>query len=505
MPALDDVSRLILSIVSGALGIIIAILTNYLLTNLGYYIRKIIPGEPKQGHLPVKKSSLLWSVYLISIIIFVITSAIAIAAPRSSDIEYEKIQDNTPLIERENEAITETAPSQIIVPTSVPNNYVLNSIEVYKTGINGNLCGYAKQHTILRDENDFIHIFYSPRNETTIVYEVISKDEGKTWSAPQFISGFDVSERVIGFGCSAAQSNVGIIHLVFGIAASDIAYTRWKFREKWRTPVIRAQGIPDIGTFSPDIATGPENQVHIVWSSKKIWYTFFDGKAWSGERDVSPGGWHPDIFIDKDGGRHIVYNGGGEIPDKSGSGLSPVTVYYSFSDNGQEWKEEVTIPRREGIWAGDAAIVVDSRGRRHVTYKRWAPLEGDLCYSYSDDGVAWSMPFQLNDEPGVQTGSTGNESAAMVIDSSDNLYVIWKGLRGDGDVKKWYLLLKWLNAYEGVWSNAYVIAPLCENVGCHPSLQYGIVKPRTNGQMFIDITWTDDSLFYGKIVFNTLH
>ena len=376
----------------------------------------------------------------------------------------------------------------------------LEEIKIISTGIKGKICGYSKLHSIVRDLFGSLHIYYSPDDDPTVVYETVSGDNGKTWGNPPWQSGF-VTSNFIGFSCSAAVDFENNVHLIFNLAASDLAYTRWSYVDGWNEPTIRGQGLPDVGTFSSNIATGLNAQAHAVWSSKDIGYIFFDGADWSSEHDIGNGGWHPDIFIDDNGGRHVTYNSAGFIPDKSSNGASPVTVLYIYSSDGVHWTSEVNVPPNDGVWKGGSTIKVDSTGRRHVTYIEWAKLEGDLYYTYSDDGLNWSSPYKLNVFPGVQTGMTGNESAAMLLDSNNNLYVVWKGLSDDTKAP-WKLYLRWLNKATGEWSILYQIASLDDSVGSQPSLPYRVINWNDPENFTVDVTWNKSGeIFYAQINF----
>ena len=68
----------------------------------------------------------------------------------------------------------------------------------------------------------------------------------------------------------------------------------------------------------------------------------------------------------------------------------------------------------------DASIKVDGTGRRHITYIERANRRA-TCTTLIPNREAWSQPEIINIDPGVVTGS---ESAAMLLDANDNLYVV---------------------------------------------------------------------------------
>jgi hypothetical protein len=408
---------------------------------------------------------------------------------------------NTVIINPTSEIPTLSAtPTATPMPISLP--MVFEKMKVVDTGLTGQICGYSKVHSIVRDLNGNLHVFYDTASDPTTVFESTSNDNGATWSSGNSVAGFVVNGKIVGFSCAAALDSLGNISLFFDLSASDIGYTVWSPVSGWKESVIRGQGLPDVGNFAVNIATGPGSQVHAVWSSKKLWYTFFDGKGWSPELEVAPGGWHPDIFVDNNDVRHVVYNGANFIPDKSGNGSSPVTVYYTYSADGIHWSDEKTVPPDDGIWKGDSTIKVDSTGRRHITYIEWAPLEGDLYYTYSDDGQAWSQPFKLNVDPGVITGTVGSESAAMLLDPNDNLYVVWQAVV-PGDPHANRLILRWLNKSTQKWSDPTEIAKVYSGIGDQPSMPYQVYGWKDRNSFILDIAWTSaGKIYYGQVSFH---
>lgn len=517
MPPISDTLRAFIWIITGIATVIVAILSVYLESNIRYLLRQMF-SQTRGGQRPTDRSRIVWFIYWFSVMTLIIGTSFASSAP-SDEMDFGNSEPsisvggdvNAPIIQGDGNTIvvnpTDTLKQPadpVALSTVQPQSLRLVEVKTFQTGIKGELCGYSKQHSIVRGVDGSLHIYISYPDDPTVVYESVSIDDGRTWSNPEFVSGFDVVGQIISFSCSAVTDLNGVIHLIFNLGASDTAYTRQINNDGWMDARIRGQGLPDIGTFQSNIAAGFDNSIYVIWSSKKLWYTVYDGKSWSNERDVAPGGWHPDIFVDQAGGKHVVYNGAGFIPDKSGNGESSVTVYYTYSQDGVQWLEETPVTTSDYIWKGAATIKVDSTGRRHVTYKQWAPLEGDLYYTYSDDGEAWSLPLKLNHLSGVQTGQTGNESASMILDQYDNLYVVWKGLDGSPEARSYRLYARWLDKMTGQWGEVIDIAPVGNDVASNPSLPYWSVDwDKDNPNYVLDLLWKDidGEIVYGQITF----
>ena len=494
--------KLALAFLAGFFALIVTILLLLAEENLKYFIRRFIPGESRRGAPPRPRSRAYWGILAFFAFISLLLGALSGSLDGSNEVPTATIASppTIPLVSTPSPLPTPSlTPSVTPTPISIPMSY--SNIKVIGTGLKGQICGYSKIHSIVRDLNGNLHVYFVTGDEPTTIFESISKDSGETWSSAEAVAGFVVEGKIIGLSCAAALDSVGNIHLFFDLSASDIGYTMWSPISGWNQPVIRGQGLPDVGNFAVNVATGPENQVHAVWSSRKLWYTFFDGNGWSPELEVAPGGWHPDIFVDNNDVRHVVYNGANFIPDKSGNGSSPVTVYYTYSPDGEHWSREKTVPPDDGIWKGDATIKVDNRGRRHITYIEWAQLEGDIYYTYSDDGEAWSQPLKLNADPGVVTGTVGSESAAMLVDPNDNLYVIWQALPV-GNIPGNRLVMRWLNKSKQQWSDPVDIAKIAGGIGDQPSMPYQVYGWKDRNNFVLDVVWTSaGEIYYGRISF----
>jgi BNR repeat-containing family member len=117
----------------------------------------------------------------------------------------------------------------------------------------------------------------------------------------------------------------------------------------------------------------------------------------------------PKIAVDSSGGLHVVWHSSG-----------PYIIYYKASaDGGANW----TLTRRL-TWnpgnSGWPAIAVDSSDNLHVVWNDDMPGNAEIYYKKSTDGgVAWTLQKRLT------WTSDYSESAAIAVDSSDNLHVVW--------------------------------------------------------------------------------
>ncbi|MGD8457432.1 MAG: hypothetical protein PVF83_13705 [Anaerolineales bacterium] len=387
-------------------------------------------------------------------------------------------------------------PMPIVTPSPQKTSIAISEINTHEIGL-GTMCNYGKLHSIVRDINGILHVFYKPIDQANMFAEIISNDNGLTWDAPSIISGFEAVEQVPSFGCSAVAALDGTIHLVFNIDYSSTYYTRWNPSAGWSDPISRGEPTDITGTWSPNIVSDNFSQIHIVWSGRSILYSFFEGEHWIDEKIIAPGGWHPDIYIDIHGNRHIVYNSAGLSTENE-----TVEVFYTNSEDGVLWKESEAVNDQDRVWTGGASIVVDLWGRRHVVFNQKQDLEGRLLYSYSDDGEAWTKPFQINELPGVQIGQTGKESASIAIDHWGNIYVVWKGLVMEDDSQQYHIFLRYFDRKKEEWSVVMELGKTCNHVGCNTSIPYGLVG-QPNDTFYLDVLWqaNTNTLNYTQVIF----
>lgn len=138
---------------------------------------------------------------------------------------------------------------------------------------------------------------------------------------------------------------------------------------------------------------------------KSIFQTPKDGDDWilhvyAPEPAIVAEGHFPDIAVDNDGNIHLVYNRGG-------------LYYKKYDAHRKTWsEEEKTGCKCENVKRADPDIVTDSKGNPHVHCgKEYARF----------DGNKW-----IKSLPG------GSRDSELVIDSEDNVYLVYRGGNSGG-------------------------------------------------------------------------
>ncbi len=114
------------------------------------------------------------------------------------------------------------------------------------------------------------------------------------------------------------------------------------------------------------------------------------------------------------------------------------------------------------------------------------------------------FPEILNTEPGVVTGNDGNESAAMLLDSNSNLYVIWQALELGGNPGN-KLMMRWLNKSTQKWSDPVEVAKIAGGIGDQPSMPYRVYGWKDKNSFILDVVWTSaGEIYYGQVKFQAV-
>lgn len=188
----------------------------------------------------------------------------------------------------------------------------------------------------------------------------------------------------------------------------------------WSAPV------PLGAYWFPDVATDASGRVHAVWSSgaeefDTVMYAAKSDNSWSGAVDIMAmpqisGGSEasrPALLVDPANNVHLTYR--------------YTTIYYSQAPAGGAgvpgyWRESFAID--EGYFS---RMVRDSKGVLHLVFTQNVQTAScRICYHIfyvrsTDDGLMWSDPVDISVLP------TGAAKPQLIVDSQDNLHVVWEG------------------------------------------------------------------------------
>lgn len=204
----------------------------------------------------------------------------------------------------------------------------------------------------------------------------------------------------------------------------------------WSTPVQLAG---DVSSWFPDVAVGPDGNVHVVYSSSKprenevydwdvLMYRVLRNGEWSPENDIaSPGAAgsvaRTSIAMGRDGRLHLLV--------RSDFRIDYTSAPYDQAQSAADWRDPYRVNHGDLVYYDELAI--DSNNTLHVvwteqskpdpsdpTVKKTCPLCSELYYRRSTDGgLSWSTPRNVSEMP------DGSDKPHIQVDSANRVHVAW--------------------------------------------------------------------------------
>jgi len=326
--------------------------------------------------------------------------------------------------------------------------------------------GIGKQHALARTTDGRVHLVYEDQKGEHL-YHTWSSDDGQNWQPfpPSIVAASEKLEMALASGLTET------LHMIQGPWDGQEAYYQRYDGNDWESPA-------QVGdwAYGRNVAVDSQGHVHVVWSNNNIWYTRFDGVTWSSPTAIASGAWHPAIAVGPGDGLHVAYNDNLYCCDNTGVEVR----YIHSSDGGSTWSEPENVSQ-DTVWSGGASMAVTPDGAVHLTYiARSSVIEGGLYYRQGQSGQ-WSAPQIISSgNAGVQTGSTGWDSAAMMADAENNVFVVFRYMNTGGH---WDICLR-IRDWQG-WSPVMNLTNNAEFDSEKPNAVYGIV-PSERG---LDVAW----------------
>ena len=259
------------------------------------------------------------------------------------------------------------------------------------------------------------------------VFLAISRDNGARWSVLTQVSTGPASSRLP----AVAVDGAGRLHVIWtrydgGVGA--IYHRVWA--QTWMGPQQKISPGPRYAGY-PALALGAAGDPQVVWygiregpvpastrhgSIYEIFYTGFDGRAWSGPLLISPGlpdSINPALAADRGGGLHAAwyqYNG---------------RVYQvRYAERGRAWTAPEG-PFRASADEFNPDLAAAAQGQVALVWEHHVGDRSSIYYVRRTRGT-WSEPLALTD------GSPPARHPAVAITSSGRIYVVWD--QDDGQV-----------------------------------------------------------------------
>lgn len=193
---------------------------------------------------------------------------------------------------------------------------------------------------------------------------------------------------------------------------------------QWSRPVEVSGFIG--GSEFPTLAVDGTENVYLIWAavqgeqSNLIYYTRWDGEAWSRPIDIRFGGDHTQLAVDRFGDLNLLYLSGGKA--------TFTTAPSDRATSSKEWRSEIALPGPGSSSALQMAI--DDQSVIHVVRTQISTecgSCGDVVYQQSPDGgQTWTDPVTLSVQP------ADRKRVQLKVDSQGNLHVVWDGVGPNG-------------------------------------------------------------------------
>jgi len=299
----------------------------------------------------------------------------------------------------------------IVIPTQDPIPPTLPSWSLPVNISNSTITSYKPK--VLQDESGNVYALWLDSDFTSQYKLYFSKLEDKVWSSPKSIISSDKNNPLYDFDFTIDSQNQ--IHLVYTQTAAGEGYlVYYTFFDgiNWSSPKKVYQG------SSPSIEVGPDNRIHIVYSSfSDIFYSNFDGTVWSSPLNVSDDDLYGDytsgakaIKIDQLGNIHIAwakYNFG---------------IMYTMFD-GKIWSIPQLVSKLALYPDNTYWLSLGANGVVAVAYTQGPNdcINQEIYFSLSEDGgLSWYSPTQISESLGV-----GSRWPSLAIVSENNIQAIW--------------------------------------------------------------------------------
>ena len=287
------------------------------------------------------------------------------------------------------------------------------------------------------------------------------------------------------FSVDMAVDSKGVIHTAFrgkteGEEDGYYAYYAKRGAEGWSKPENLSDGLDNV--YAPLLLLDKDDNIHVTWNvyfghNAAVYYMRNEGGKW-GERELlSPkknaSDWLPSLFVDKNGGVHIVYHHSATVEG----------VEYRKRGKDGKWSEPVNIASGTKFPAL-GRVVMDGKGALHAFFLANAGSGEDIFYTSRENGK-WTKAAAI-----TTTGKRSNVEKVL-LDSKGRLHLFWNELIGDDNHDIYYI-----RGENGIWSE---VVKLVETEA--DSLGYDIVLTDNDkiGLVWQEGTRRDSDIFYTEI------
>ncbi|HTD46568.1 MAG TPA: hypothetical protein VK881_04800 [bacterium] len=322
-------------------------------------------------------------------------------------------------------------------PNAVEAAPGLGNAAVVAGGVTEDATSSNNQVKLIRDAAGHLVVAYVlDVSGTPQVVLAVSRDEGGHWTRLAQVSSGPIPSRLPALGLDAA-GRLYVIWTRYDDGVGKIYYRVWA--ERWAAPQERISPPSGYAGF-PSLAVDGRGHAHVVWygiregslpastrhgSIYEIFYTGFDGRAWSPPRLIStglPDSVNPALAADRGGRLHAVwfqYDG------------RAYQVRYAERDAAWSDPETVLATRADAF---NPDVAVDARGEPLLVWERHDGVSSVIQLARRTGG-RWQTPVDLSE------ASSPARHPSLSVAPSGAVYVVWD--RDDGEIVARRLSDRW--------------------------------------------------------------
>lgn len=191
---------------------------------------------------------------------------------------------------------------------------------------------------------------------------------------------------------------------------------------EWQTPALVTDQFSLVRYY--EITSDWQGNLHVFWINgdpdprNLIYHTSYIDGRWTEPIDiVALPDWDTlqelSVFRDNENRLHLSWT--------STQGIYYSNAFAEKANNASNWRQPLLVASGNNM--GKSNIIVDHDGVIHLVYSRRLPGQNVLYIKSEDIGYAWSLPYE------VSSISFGDEQAPdfaqIAVDGQNNLHVVW--------------------------------------------------------------------------------
>jgi hypothetical protein len=349
--------------------------------------------------------------------------------------------------------------AQDIAAQSVGSTVVADSTHRFSTA-------YSSQRKIVRNSaGDIIVAYLKVTDNRSQVFLAISADNGTSWK--NFAQVSESEEESVRTSIAVdSKDNLHVVWTKFIAGYGQIAYRRYNSQTAtWSSEFMLTSG-PAYSGF-PSVAVDANDLIHVAWYgydgvAYQIFYSRFDGIAWSPARKISqgfPDSVNPGVAVNRDNVVYVAWY-------KNNGRFYQIYVVNSLED----WRNQAVISLGD-VDSYNPTIAIDKEGHVHIAWDRDVDGLPQIFYSQFD-GQTWSPQLQLT------FGEPGSENPSIALDPNEEIFLFYN--KRNRDI--------YMRRFSDEWGDEVRLTTNGNNT--FPSVRWSFYNNQYEKWATLDLVWT---------------